>query len=82
MSNEAKRPPTPVGKVGKVGVVGKVGKLSARHLQALLAGLPQRDERVLLGPRVGEDAAVIDVGDRCLVVATDPVTFATDRIGS
>ena len=91
MSNEAKRPPTPlrkarkvgrVGKVGKLGEVGKVGKLPARHLQALLAGLPQRDERVLIGPRVGEDAAVIDVGDRCLVVATDPVTFATDHIGS
>ena len=76
MSNEAERPPTPGGEVGKV------GKLPAKHLQALLASLPQRDARVLIGPRVGEDATVIDVGDRCLVVATDPVTFATDRIGS
>jgi hydrogenase maturation factor len=30
---------------------------------------------------VGEDAAVIDMGDRYLVVATDPITFATDEIG-
>jgi hydrogenase maturation factor len=28
------------------------------------------------------DAAVIDNGDRYLVVATDPVTFATDHIGA
>jgi hydrogenase maturation factor len=30
---------------------------------------------------VGEDAAVIDMGDRFLVAKTDPITFATDRIG-
>jgi hydrogenase expression/formation protein HypE len=57
------------------------GKLPARHLEALLAGLPQRDPRVIVGPRVGEDAAVLDLGDRCLVVTTDPITFATDHIG-
>ena len=70
MSNEATRSPTPV------------GKLPTKHLQKLLASLPQRDDQVLIGPRVGEDAAVIEVGDRCLVVATDPITFATDHIGS
>src|SRR5205823_1647746 len=32
------------------------------------------------GPRVGEDAAVIDLGDRYLVAAADPVTFATDDV--
>jgi hydrogenase maturation factor len=36
---------------------------------------------VLVGPQLGEDAAVIDVGPTCLVAATDPVTFATDAIG-
>jgi hydrogenase maturation factor len=30
---------------------------------------------------VGEDAAVIDMGDRYLVAKTDPITFAADRIG-
>ncbi len=39
------------------------------------------DARLLIGPQIGEDAAVIDAGDRYLVVATDPVTFATDQIG-
>jgi hydrogenase maturation factor len=59
------------------------GKLPAAHLEALIRGLPRRDPRVLVGPRPGEDAAVIEMGDgRCLVVTTDPITFATDRIGS
>ena len=39
------------------------------------------DPRVLVGPRLGEDAAVIDFGDRLLVAKTDPITFATDEIG-
>ncbi len=59
------------------------GKLPAAHLEALLCTLPCRDPRVIVGPRPGEDAAVIEMGEgRCLVVATDPITFATDRIGS
>ena len=59
------------------------GKLPAARLEALLGALPRRDPRVIVGPRPGEDAAVIDIGGgRCLVVTTDPVTFATDRIGS
>ncbi len=58
-----------------------VGKLPAAHLQALLEGLSRRDPRVIIGPQVGEDAAVVDLGDRCLVITADPVTFATDRIG-
>jgi len=34
-----------------------------------------------LGPRFGEDAAVIDVGAKYLVAKTDPITFTSDRIG-
>lgn len=58
-----------------------VGKLPA----ALLAGLLQRhvrpDPRVVVGPRVGEDAAVLDMGDRYLVASTDPITFVTEDLG-
>ena len=36
---------------------------------------------MIAGPRVGEDVAVIDMGDRYMVVKTDPITFATDQIG-
>jgi hypothetical protein len=32
--------------------------------------LPGRDPRLLIGPQIGEDAALIDVGDRYLVVTT------------
>ena len=59
----------------------RTGKLESERLEQLLATLPQRDHRVVIGPRVGEDAAVIEVGNRCLVSATDPITFASDRVG-
>lgn len=43
--------------------------------------MPTSDPRVLVGPRLGEDAAVIDVGDRVIVVHSDPITGAVERIG-
>ncbi len=58
-----------------------VGKLPLEHLRSLLKQVPKVDPRLLIGPQIGEDAAVIDAGDRYLVVASDPVTFATDQIG-
>ena len=58
-----------------------VGKLPLEHLRSLLGHLPRHDPRLLIGPQIGEDAAVIDAGDRYLVVSTDPITFATDHIG-
>ncbi len=58
-----------------------VGKLPARFLAALLDHIPQADARVVFGPGIGQDAAVIDMGDHYLVTKTDPITFATDNIG-
>ena len=58
-----------------------VGKLPLDALRSLLTHLPRRDPRVFVGPQIGEDAAVIQTGDRCLVVSTDPITCATDHIG-
>ncbi|MCU0520268.1 MAG: AIR synthase family protein [Anaerolineae bacterium] len=43
--------------------------------------LPNPDPRVVFGPGLGRDAAVIDFGDRYLVTKTDPITFATGDIG-
>jgi len=57
------------------------GKLPQRVLEELLTSYPITDPRVIVGPKVGEDAAVIDFGDRYLIAKTDPITFATDRIG-
>jgi hydrogenase maturation factor len=62
-------------------IVLPAGKLPIEHLRVLLADLPKHDPRLVIGPQVGEDAAVIDAGDRYLVVTTDPITFATDHIG-
>jgi len=57
------------------------GKLPTDLLQSLLDAHAAHDPRVIVGARVGEDAAVIDLGDRYLVAAADPVTFATDELG-
>jgi hydrogenase maturation factor len=58
-----------------------VGKLPAELLQELLRKYTRPNSRVIVGPGVGEDAAVIDFGERYLVAKTDPITFATDEIG-
>ncbi len=57
------------------------GKLPADLLQSVLDTHAVHDPRVVVGARVGEDAAIIDLGDRYLVVAADPITFATDELG-
>jgi hydrogenase maturation factor len=58
-----------------------IGKLPGDLLQAILDKQASHDSRVIVGPRVGEDAAVIDLGDRYLVATADPITFATDDLG-
>ncbi len=59
----------------------KQGKFPPDLLHRLLAAVPSTDDRVLLGPGIGEDAALIDMGDRILVAKSDPVTFASNLIG-
>ncbi len=62
----------------------QAGKVPPNFLHELLAGLPTQDPQLLLGPAVGEDAAVIDFApgaDQLLVAKSDPITFATDEIG-
>src|SRR5262245_23948062 len=58
-----------------------LGKLRAELLEQLFRKYVPHDPRVVVGPRVGEDAAVLDIGDRYLVATTDPITFATDELG-
>lgn len=58
-----------------------VGKLPADVLKRWLTEAPAGDERVLLGPGIGLDCAVIDHGETLLVYKSDPITFATDEIG-
>ena len=57
------------------------GKIDIEALGKLLERYALSDDRVLVGPRIGEDTAAIDMGEKILVVTTDPITFATDEIG-
>lgn len=59
-----------------------VGKLSPSRLrQAVLAHTGAARPDVLLGPEIGEDAAVIDFGDEVCVIASDPITGSFTGVG-
>jgi hydrogenase expression/formation protein HypE len=58
-----------------------IGKLPPDLLARLLASAPLQDERLILGPGIGLDCAVIDLGSTLLVFKSDPITFASDEIG-
>jgi hydrogenase expression/formation protein HypE len=56
------------------------GKLPPDLLRAFLDRIPA-DDSVIIGPGIGRDAAAIRVGDRVLVLKSDPITFATANSG-
>ena len=57
-----------------------VGKLPVATLERLLERNKISDRRVIVGPGIGEDAAVIDAGgSRYLIAKTDPITFTGRR---
>ena len=58
-----------------------LGKLPPELLTKILDQAPITDPRVILGPGIGLDCAVVAFGDTCLVFKSDPITFATDEIG-
>ena len=58
-----------------------VGKLDPKILRKFLKSIPEKDERVIIGSRIGDDAAVIDFGEKYLIAKTDPITFVSDNIG-
>ncbi|MFQ5921289.1 MAG: AIR synthase-related protein [Anaerolineales bacterium] len=58
-----------------------VGKLDMAFLSSLLGRYTDSGEGIAIGAKVGEDAAVLDFGDRYLVTKTNPITFPTDEIG-
>jgi hydrogenase maturation factor len=59
----------------------RTGKLPPALLRKLLRHNGAKDKRVVLGPGIGEDAAVVKLGSQFLVLKTDPVTYASDMIG-
>ncbi|MBN1486129.1 MAG: AIR synthase family protein [Anaerolineae bacterium] len=59
-----------------------IGKLPQDDLLKLLGELQTPpDPRLIQGPGLSCDAAVVAFGNRYLVTKSDPITFATDEIG-
>ena len=59
------------------------GKLPNHLLGQFLEERPLDDDSVLVRPGVGEDVAVVQLKgqDELIVLKSDPITFATDRVG-
>jgi hydrogenase maturation factor len=58
-----------------------LGKLPPTLLAKILSQAPISDPRVIVGPAVGVDCAVVELDKTCLVFKSDPITFASDQIG-
>ncbi|MBS3787005.1 AIR synthase family protein [Candidatus Bipolaricaulota bacterium] len=60
-----------------------IGKVSPEGLNKFVySRLGAVDESVTVGPAYGEDTAAIDLGDQVLVINSDPIIYAADRIGT
>jgi len=58
------------------------GKVPPEVLQSIVfSKLGRSDADVILGPELGEDAAVIKVGDQVIIAATDPITGSVEDVG-
>ncbi len=58
------------------------GKVSPYELAELVfPELDFEDDRVLVGPDVGQDASVIEMEDRVMVLSSDPITGAIENPG-
>ena len=49
--------------------------------KVVLKYLGFKRKEVVLGPAVGEDGAVIEIGDKAIISSIDPITGAVERIG-
>lgn len=61
----------------------QAGKLTRAQMEEIFRqGLGACRDDVLAGPTVGVDCAVVSLGGgRCAVLKSDPITFATERVG-
>lgn len=59
----------------------RIGKIDPGILGKLISDYTHKEDRVLIGAGIGEDAAIIDMGSRYLVAKTDPITHVTSEIG-
>ncbi|MDX1814112.1 MAG: AIR synthase related protein, partial [Candidatus Bathyarchaeia archaeon] len=49
--------------------------------EVVFENLGAERKEVIVGPSAGIDGAVLDLGDKSLVVSMDPITGAVERIG-
>ncbi len=59
----------------------QIGKIDSAVLEQLISKHTHLHPRIVLGPGIGEDATVIDMGDHYLIAKTDPITHVTGEIG-
>ncbi len=60
-----------------------IGKVPASLLdEHVFARSGAADDRVIQGPAYGEDTAAVQLGEEIVVVNTDPLSLATERIGT
>lgn len=60
-----------------------IGKVDPATLADLVLGRTgATDDAILQGPAYGEDTAAIDLGEEILVINTDPISLAVDRVGT
>lgn len=55
------------------------GKLPVDLLRELLSTIERSDPSIVVGPGVGSDAAVVDVGASLLIAKSDPITFTSNQ---
>ncbi len=61
----------------------KIGKLTIENLKNLiLNNIKKNRKEILTNPEIGGDCAIIEVGDKLLYLSSDPITGATEKIGS
>ncbi len=59
-----------------------LGKIPVKLLEEVVfKNLGVKRGEIILGPAAGFDGAVIELGDKTLIVSMDPITGATERIG-
>jgi hydrogenase expression/formation protein HypE len=60
-----------------------IGKVSREDLERFVfTRTGKKSGSVLVGPAYGEDTAAVRLGEHILVINTDPIIFAADRIGT
>jgi len=59
----------------------KEGKLPPDLLKKILKTLPPLKKEVKIGPKIGGDAAIIDLENFYLIISQDPITFTEKEIG-